>query len=85
MGRVCSATYPAKDSRILAEIMDGAMLNVEMLRKAGFPQLSTRDPLFEDRSIAVSHRAVYRGDMKNGGSPSTDLLDRSQPKTLSRR
>lgn len=75
MGRVV-ATYPAKDSRILAEIMDGAMLNVDMWRSGGFRNANAGS-LFEDRSIAASYRAVYRGDMKNGGSPSTDLLELS--------
>jgi glycosyltransferase involved in cell wall biosynthesis len=75
MGRVV-ATYPAKDSRVLAEIMDGAMLNVDMWRSGGFRNASTGS-LFDDRSIAASYRAVYRGDIKNGGLIGTDFLELS--------
>jgi glycosyltransferase involved in cell wall biosynthesis len=72
MGRVV-ATYPAKDSRVLAEIMDGAMLNVDMWRSGGFRDASAGS-LFNDRSIAASYRAVYRGDIKKGGLIGADHL-----------
>ena len=62
MGRVV-ATYPAKDSQLLAEIMDQAMLNVEMWRSGGFRNANAGS-LFEDRSISSSYRAVYQGDMR---------------------
>jgi glycosyltransferase involved in cell wall biosynthesis len=65
MGRVV-ATYPAKDSQLLAEIMDQAMLNVGMWRSGGFRNASAGS-LFDDRSISSSYRAVYQGDMRNGG------------------
>ncbi len=65
MGRVV-ATYPAKDSQLLAEIMDQAMLNAGLWRSGGFRNASAGS-LFEDRSISSSYRAVYRGDMGNAG------------------
>jgi hypothetical protein len=61
MGRVV-ATYSAKDSRLLAEIMDEAMRNVDMWRSGGFRNASAGS-LFDDRSISSSYRAVYQGDM----------------------
>jgi glycosyltransferase involved in cell wall biosynthesis len=64
MGRVV-ATYPAKDSQLLAEIMDQAMLNVDTWRTGGFRSASAGS-LFDDRSISSSYRAVYEGDMRNG-------------------
>ena len=63
MGRVV-ATYPAKDSQLLAEIMDKAMLNAGLWRSGGFRNASA-GLLFDDRSISSSYRAVYRGDMGN--------------------
>ena len=65
MGRVV-ATYPAKDSRLLAEIMDQAMLNVDLWRSGGFRNAGAGS-LFDDRSISSSYRAVYQGDMRNAG------------------
>ncbi len=65
MGRVV-ATYPAKDSQLLAEIMDQAMLNVDMWRSGGFRNASVGS-LFDDRLVSSSYRAVYQGDMRNGG------------------
>jgi glycosyltransferase involved in cell wall biosynthesis len=63
MGRVV-ATYPAKDSQLLAEIMDQAMLNVDTWRSGGFRNADAGS-LFEDISISSSYRAVYQGDMRN--------------------
>jgi glycosyltransferase involved in cell wall biosynthesis len=65
MGRVV-ATYPAKDSQLLAEIMDQAMLNVDLWRSGGFRNASA-ESLFDDRSISSSYRAVYQEDMRNAG------------------
>jgi glycosyltransferase involved in cell wall biosynthesis len=59
MGRVV-ATYPAKDSQLLAQIMDQAMRNVELWRSGGFRNASAGS-LFEDRSISASYRSVYQG------------------------
>jgi glycosyltransferase involved in cell wall biosynthesis len=61
MGRVV-ATYSAKDCRLLAEVMDEAMRNVDMWRSGGFRNASAGS-LFDDRSISSSYRAVYQGDM----------------------
>jgi glycosyltransferase involved in cell wall biosynthesis len=65
MGRVV-ATYPAKDSQLLAAIMDQAMLNVDLWRSGGFRNASAGS-LFDDRSISSSYRAVYQGDMRSAG------------------
>jgi glycosyltransferase involved in cell wall biosynthesis len=59
MGRVV-ATYPAKDSQLLAQIMDQAMLNVDLWRSGGFRSASAGS-LFDDSSISSSYRAVYQG------------------------
>ena len=65
MGRVV-ATYPAKESQLLAEIMDQAMLNVDLWRSGGFRNASAGS-LFDDRSVSSSYRAVYQGDMTSAG------------------
>jgi glycosyltransferase involved in cell wall biosynthesis len=65
MGRVV-ATYPAKDSQLLAEIMDQAMRNVDTWRTGGFRNANA-GALFDDKSITSSYRAVYQGDMRNRG------------------
>jgi glycosyltransferase involved in cell wall biosynthesis len=59
MGRVV-ATYPAKDSQLLAQIMDQAMLNVDLWRSGGFRN-EDAGSLFEDSSISASYRGVYQG------------------------
>ncbi len=84
MGRVV-ATYPAKDSQHLAEIMDQAMLNVDLWRSGGFRNASAGS-LFDDRSISASYRAVYQGDVTSAGLidlPKACKSDFSEPVGLS--
>jgi glycosyltransferase involved in cell wall biosynthesis len=84
MGRVV-ATYPAKDSQLLAQLMDQAMLNPDLWRSGGFRNANA-ESLFEDRSISASYRSVYQGDMKSAGFidlPETFKTDLSESVGLS--
>jgi glycosyltransferase involved in cell wall biosynthesis len=66
LGKVV-ATYPARDARALAAIMDDAMANAESWRNGGFRDGFAKD-LFTDAAITARYRAVYRNDAKNSVS-----------------
>jgi len=63
LGKVVE-TYPAKDPRALAALMDRAMLDTDLWRSGGFRNANALN-LFSDTSIATRYRAVYRGGMTN--------------------
>ena len=54
------ATYPARDARALAAIMDKAMLDVSRWRSGGFRDEKARN-LFTDTSITARYREIYSG------------------------
>jgi glycosyltransferase involved in cell wall biosynthesis len=56
-------TYPAKNGRALAAVMDRAMLNADLWRSGGFRDADALN-LFSDTSITTRYRAVYQGTAK---------------------
>jgi glycosyltransferase involved in cell wall biosynthesis len=58
LGKVV-ATYPAKDARALAAIMNRAMLNPDLWRGGGFRDDGALN-LFTDTSIVSSYHAMYQ-------------------------
>ena len=78
LGRVV-ATYPAKDHRALAAIMDSAMRDTELWRSGGFRDTAALN-LFTDTSIAARYRAVYQA----GGQGRRSLIasGREGPKAV---
>ncbi len=78
LGKVV-ATYPPKDARALAAIMNRAMLNSELWRDGGFRDEGALK-LFTDTSIVASYHAIYRDAMKDSalsGSSLGNLLQSS--------
>jgi glycosyltransferase involved in cell wall biosynthesis len=65
LGKVV-ATYPAKDPRVLAAIMDSAMADTELWRTGGFRDADALS-LFTDKSIGARYREVYQGGASGVG------------------
>lgn len=64
LGKVV-ATYPAKDARALAVLMDRAMQDTELWRSGGFRDAHTMS-LFTEKSIVSRYRAIYQDDAEAG-------------------
>ena len=64
LGKVVQ-TYPPKDARALAAIMDRAMLDVDLWRSGGFRDADALS-LFSDISITDRYRAIYQDIVPDG-------------------
>jgi glycosyltransferase involved in cell wall biosynthesis len=78
LGKVV-ATYPPKDARGLAAIMDRAMQDTELWRSGGFRDANSLD-FFADASIVTRYRAMYQDKVTDRAMPEGswgNLLQRS--------
>jgi glycosyltransferase involved in cell wall biosynthesis len=70
LGKVV-ATYPAKDARALAGLMDNALVDTDLWRSGGFRDGNALN-LFTDTSIVARYRAMYQDVVE--GSVRSELL-----------
>jgi glycosyltransferase involved in cell wall biosynthesis len=78
LGKVV-ATYPPRDARGLAAIMDRAMQDTELWRSGGFRDANSLD-FFADASIVTRYRAMYQDKVTDRAMPEGswgNLLQRS--------